>query len=166
MISPTSTFGCRRRVAVDGFDRVDELRHGPGVEHAREAHRLVERGLEKVTYIHHTLVLDILDDLVDELDLLLVQRGVVDELGEDLHDRLMVQLDYLADHDTEVLLAVLTDVIILGPELLSEDACELRHIVLVQRDVAVKLVDHPVVAVIVNVSVDLVMIVLEIVTQG
>lgn len=78
----------------------------------------------------------------------------------------MVKLDYLADHDAEIFLAVLPDIVVLGPELLGQDACELHHIVLVQRDVAVKLVNHSVIAVIVNVSVDLVMIVLEIVTQG
>lgn len=54
---------------------VSMLRHGLGIEHACEAHRLVERGLEQISHVHHALVLDILYDLVDELDLLLVKEA-------------------------------------------------------------------------------------------
>ena len=99
------------------------------------------RLLEDGHVLEHTVLDDVLNDLVDEVDLSVIQRGVAEVFGEGFLGGLHVQTHNLPDELAQRLCTEFTFIVLLRSGLAPEDALQLPDIISRQRLIAPELGD-------------------------
>ena len=148
------------RVVPDLINRFYKPVYRALIEKLYKAHRLVEgRAGQVFDAFHIAVLLVVVDDYMHKLYLPLVEGLVVDEGGEGLHDRVVIQLRDPPDQQAEGHFAVLSRIALLTAQLGGQDTFQCLIIPGGQRVVMRQLVDRQGAAMLVHIAIDLVAVV-------
>ena len=116
-----------------GIDQIDgALDGGPLIHVVAEEHRDVAAEVERLVlqdgHVDDAVPRDVLDDLLQEVDLVVVEVGAVDELPDCSPGCVLVETDAFPDEADYGLVRELFSAFLLGAYFLIEDSLQLRDV--------------------------------------
>ena len=124
------------------IDRIHQFTPCFAIKQAGKQNGLVKGWFHQHRFAFHiTVLLDVMNDLLNERDLLRIQRFVVDELGKCLHGSIVVQLCHFTHQQTKGCIPKLPCIVLFAAQLTGKDMFQLGIVAPGKRNVLGQLVD-------------------------